>query len=96
MVIIVAKLLSGLTHIGPYIVGNINLVDDRLLMSRLDSVRKTRGRPPLPAGKARTRRLVTFLTEVQYAQLECIADERQLTLSALLHEIASNYLDKET
>jgi predicted DNA-binding ribbon-helix-helix protein len=57
--------------------------------------KRPRGRPRLPDGTARTRRVVSLFTEAEFAELERLAGESQLTVSALIHAITSKHLEKE-
>jgi hypothetical protein len=53
---------------------------------------KQRGRPPFPPEIARSRRVVTFVTELELVQLQRIAERRKLALSATIHEIITEKL----
>jgi len=46
-----------------------------------------RGRPPKPAEEARSRRTVTFLTELEYQQLLDIARRDDLSISAAAYKL---------
>jgi hypothetical protein len=50
------------------------------------------GRPCLNPEKARSNRLVTFVTNSELANLERIADEKRMSLSAVVHQILSGFL----
>ena len=50
------------------------------------------GRPCLNPEKARSNRLVTFVTNSELTNLELIADEKGMSLSAVVHKILSGYL----
>jgi hypothetical protein len=45
------------------------------------------GRPPMRAGTGRNRRVVTFVTEHDYAELKALAEKRRISLSALCNEL---------
>jgi hypothetical protein len=45
------------------------------------------GRPPKPADEARTRRTVTFLTEIEYQNLSEIARRNSMSISSLAHKL---------
>ena len=46
-----------------------------------------RGRPPKPASDARSRRVVTFLTEEEFEQISAMAHREDLTISATAHQL---------
>ena len=50
------------------------------------------GRPCLNPEKARSNRLVTFVTNSELTNLERIADEKGMSLSAVVHQILSGFL----
>ena len=52
-----------------------------------DRVRVRSGRPPKPAEEARSRRTVTFLTELEYSRLEKIARRNDMSISAAAHHL---------
>jgi len=49
------------------------------------------GRPCLNPEKARSNRLVTFVTNSELTNLERIADEKGMSLSAVVHQILSGF-----
>jgi hypothetical protein len=49
--------------------------------------RTRRGRPQLAADVARDRRVVSFLTQTEKAALVALAEERDLSISSLCHEL---------
>lgn len=53
---------------------------------------KRLGRPPSPPGVTRSQRVVTFVTEKELAQLQSLADRRNLPLSATVHQIIKDTL----
>jgi hypothetical protein len=50
------------------------------------------GRPPGPPQKVRSNRVVTYVTNVELAKLERIADREEKPLSAIVHEMLSRSL----
>ena len=50
------------------------------------------GRPCLNPEKARSNRLVTFVTNSELAKLERKADQERVSLSAAIHRILSEFL----
>lgn len=50
------------------------------------------GRPPLDPAKARTERVVTFLTPPEMAALSAIAERRRQSLSATCHALLADAL----
>ncbi|MEM6577438.1 MAG: hypothetical protein AAF678_03020 [Pseudomonadota bacterium] len=53
---------------------------------------RLRGRPPLPEEKARSERVVTFLTPAERRKLELRANASGQTLSAAAHELIARGL----
>jgi len=53
------------------------------------------GRPPKPAGTGRNRRIVTFVTEDDYAELKALARDRGISLSALCNDMITTALRGE-
>jgi hypothetical protein len=53
------------------------------------------GRPPKPAGTGRNRRVVTFVTENEYAELKALASDGSLSLSALCNDMVTTALRKK-
>ena len=53
------------------------------------------GRPPKPAGTGRTRRVVTFVTEDEYAELKDLATDGGISLSALCNDMVTAALRSE-
>ena len=53
------------------------------------------GRPPKPAGTGRNRRVATFVTEDEYAELKALARDGSLSLSALCNDMIATALHKE-
>ena len=60
-----------------------------------DMKRPRMGRPRENPESVRKNRLVTFVTNRELANLERIADEKRMSLSAVVHQILSGFL-KET
>jgi len=52
------------------------------------------GRPPKPAGARRNRRVVTFVTEDEYAELKTLASDGSISLSALCNSMVTTALCK--
>jgi len=52
------------------------------------------GRPPVPPERARPNRVVTFVTNSEFAQLQSIAERRGVSLSATVQEILAGSLDQ--
>lgn len=52
------------------------------------------GRPPVPPERARPNRVVTFVTNSEFAQLRGIAERRGVSLSATVQEILAGSLDQ--
>jgi hypothetical protein len=50
------------------------------------------GRPRLNPKTVRSNRVVTFVTNSELADLERIADEKRMSLSAVVHQILSEFL----
>ena len=65
-------------------------------MSQTTRVSARRGRPALPAGRSRCRRVVTFLTDSEYNALHTLAEEKEKSLSAMCHRLLSDVLTKHT
>ena len=55
-----------------------------------------RGRPALPAGQSRCRRVVTFLTDGEYNALHALAEEEEQSLSAVCHRLLSDVLTNQS
>ena len=53
------------------------------------------GRPPKPPGTERNRRVVTFVTEDEYAELKVLAGDRSISLSALCNDMVITALCRE-
>jgi hypothetical protein len=53
------------------------------------------GRPPKPAGAGRNRRVVTFVTEDEYAELKTLASDGSVSLSALCNDMVTISLRKK-
>jgi hypothetical protein len=53
------------------------------------------GRPPLPRDRARSERVVSFVTPVELDTLRELADSRGTSVSALIHRILSSSLAEE-
>jgi len=53
------------------------------------------GRPPKPAGTGRNRRVATFVTEDEYAELKALARDWSLSLSALSSDMITTALRRE-
>ena len=53
-----------------------------------------RGRPPKPAGAGRNMRVVTFVTEDEYAELKTLASDGSVSLSALCNGMVTTSLRK--
>ena len=52
-----------------------------------------RGRPSTVPEKARSKRVVTFVTTSELAELEQIAEEEDRSLSAVVHRIIVQHLE---
>ena len=50
------------------------------------------GRPAKPPGAVRRHRVITFLTDSEFAKVEALAEEKDKPLSAVLYEILSRAL----
>jgi len=50
------------------------------------------GRPRQNPESVRSNRVVTFVTNIELAKLERIADEKRISLSAVVHQILSEFL----
>ena len=66
--------------------------DDRL---NAGAARPARGRPRKDPGKARTQRVVTFVTESQRAQLEKLALQSDHSLSFIVYRMIAAQLKKK-
>jgi hypothetical protein len=64
------------------------------MVSRKREVPKM-GRPPLPPGSARTRRVVLLLNDAEHAQLERIAADQGVPLGAALYRLVSRALRRK-
>jgi hypothetical protein len=53
---------------------------------------KRLGRPPSPPDTTRSERVVTFVTQKELAQLQILAESRNLPLSATVHQIIRDTL----
>ena len=59
------------------------------------NIRKDRmGRPRENPESVRSNRVVTFVTNRELANLERIADEKRMSLSAVVHQILSEFLSE--
>ena len=65
-------------------------------MVRQKKPRVLMGRPPKPLGVGRDHRVVTFVTEQEYAELKALAESRQVSLSALCHNLIVTTLRKKS
>ena len=52
------------------------------------------GRPPLPPGDTRCKRVVTFVTRSEMQHLQNLSAEISSTLSSICHRIIADYLTK--
>jgi len=52
------------------------------------------GRPPLPPGDTRCKRVVTFVTRSEMERLQKMCVENSSTLSSICHRILAEYLTK--
>ena len=57
-----------------------------------DLKRHRMGRPRENPESVRSNRVVTFVTNSELANLERIADEKRMSLSAVVHQILSGFL----
>jgi hypothetical protein len=62
------------------------------LMSRQQKTRL--GRPPLPPGDTRCKRVVTFVTRSEMEHLQNLSAENRSTLSSICHRILAEYLNQ--
>ena len=53
------------------------------------------GRPPKPAGSARSERVVSFVTAGEFRQLEKISLNRGVSLSAVIHSMVVRSLEND-
>ena len=53
------------------------------------------GRPPKPEGAGRNRRIATFVTEDEYAELKTLASDGSISLSALCNGMVVTALRRE-
>jgi len=56
---------------------------------------RSMGRPPLPREVARSKRVVTFVTEPEKASLELLAEVTSLSLSAVCHRLIAQGLERD-
>ncbi len=54
------------------------------------------GRPPGPPESIRRNRVVTLLTDAEFEKLTKIADKKDKSVSALVHQIVSRYLKRRS
>jgi hypothetical protein len=54
------------------------------------------GRPPGAPESIRHRRVVTLMTDAEFEKLTKIADEKEESVSALVHQIISRYLKRRS
>ena len=54
------------------------------------------GRPPGDPESIRRRRVVTLVTDSEFEKLARIADEEEKSLSAMVHQIISQYLKRRS
>ena len=54
------------------------------------------GRPPGPPESIRHKRVVTLMTDAEFEKLTKIADEKEKSVSALVHQIVSRYLKRRS
>ncbi len=52
------------------------------------------GRPPKPADTVRSERVVSFVTPVEYRQLERISERKSMSLSAVVHSMVVRSLEE--
>jgi hypothetical protein len=55
---------------------------------------KRLGRPPSPPETARSERVVTFLTQRELEQLQQLAIDQDMALSATIHQLIAEQLKK--
>ena len=72
-----------------------NNVENYMSTDRKTTPEVRMGRPPKPAGTGRDRRVVTFVTEDEYAELKALARDGRLSLSALCNDMIATALHKE-
>ena len=60
-----------------------------------DARKPRRGRTPFPPAVSRHKRIVTFVTGDESAQLERLAEGQGKSISAVVYEILSGYLDRQ-
>ena len=53
------------------------------------------GRPPKPAGSARSERVVSFVTAGEFRQLEKISLKKRVSLSAVIHSMVVRSLEND-
>jgi hypothetical protein len=59
------------------------------------SIRRRRGRPPKPRDQVRSERIVSFVTRDELAVLADLADAREESVSAVVHQILRSALTKQ-
>jgi len=59
------------------------------------STRRRRGRPPKPRDQVRSERIVSFVTRDEFAVLSDLADSREDSVSAVVHQILRTALTEE-
>jgi hypothetical protein len=54
------------------------------------------GRPPGTPESIRRKRVVTLMTDTEFEKLTQIADEKEKSVSAMVHQIISQYLKRRS
>ncbi len=57
--------------------------------------RRRFGRPSRNPESVRSKRIATFVTTGELAQLECIAEQKNISLSAVVYRMISNHLQDQ-
>ena len=63
-------------------------------MAKRESQRRRLGRPPQSPETVRGKRVITFVTDVEYEKLERLAERNDRSLSAVVYEILSPALKR--
>ena len=57
---------------------------------------RRRGRPPGTPESNRRKRVVTLMTDVEFEKLTKVADEKEKSVSAMVHQIILQYLKRRS
>jgi hypothetical protein len=71
-----------------------NLAQEKQMNDPLSKNVSKRGRPKIASNLSRPNRVVTFVTDVEKAQLESVALEEERSLAAVVHRIIKAHFEQ--